>query len=264
MIATMTYKENSNKTYTLRAVPCEYLSFQERQRRRTTPSKDINSEDRSSWMFLTPLMLMFLRLQLDMSLHTVLGHTWPCGEVCDKLQSAKFSVAHGCEGCSNSCRLLFLHHFQRLGSCPQLSACRNGMNMARMFSLPSVRGQNLSASTHERWVQSVGLQGRTGAEPEHLPQRYRVAKAIALYLTSWYSKASVFACFCHLDPFGLPRCHPGGMNQVRVSKGQESWVCTFAGPRWSEPGNLTPPRLGKMTKANLAFQATLEISTLVY
>lgn len=68
--------------------------------------------------------------------------------------------------CSNSCRLLFLHHFQRLGCCPQLSACRNGMNMARMFSLPSVRGQNLSASTHERWVQSVGLQGRTGTEPE--------------------------------------------------------------------------------------------------
>lgn len=48
MIATMTNKDNSNKTYTLRAVPCEYLSFQERQRRRTTPSKDISSEDRSS------------------------------------------------------------------------------------------------------------------------------------------------------------------------------------------------------------------------
>ena len=31
-----------------RAVPCEYLSFQERQRRRTTPSKDISSEDTSS------------------------------------------------------------------------------------------------------------------------------------------------------------------------------------------------------------------------
>ena len=40
----------------------------------------------------------------------------------------------------------FLSEIAPVGTCPQLPACRNGMNMAGMFSLPSVRGQNLSAS----------------------------------------------------------------------------------------------------------------------
>ena len=93
----------------------------------------------------------------------------------------------------------FLSEIAPVGTCPQLPACRNGMNMAGMFSLPSVRGQNLSASINSIAPKVSNCKG---------------------HCTVTYELGFQSFSFCMFLPFGLPRCHPGGMNQVRVSKGQ--------------------------------------------